>query len=79
MVCAKFLPPCIKLPFWSGFPITSRLEHGYWLSYYNDGEGPGMDATVYSPDEDEDPAFEVDLKFINNTPYHLADGKLLQR
>ena len=57
--------------FWSGFPITSRLEHGYWLSYYNDGEGPGMDATVYSPDEDEDPAFEVDLKFINNTPYHL--------
>ncbi len=57
--------------FWAGFPITSRLEHGYWLSYYNDGEGPGMDATVYSPDEDEDPAFEVDLKFINNTPYHL--------
>lgn len=57
--------------FWAGFPIKSRLEHGYWLSYYNDGEGPGMDATVYSPDEDEDPAFEVDLKFINNTPYHL--------
>jgi vancomycin resistance protein YoaR len=57
--------------FWAGFPITSRLEHGYWLSYYNDGEGPGMDATVYSPDENEDPAFEVDLKFINNTPYHL--------
>ncbi|MBE2222846.1 MAG: VanW family protein [Anaerolineae bacterium] len=57
--------------FWAGFPITSRLEHGYWLTYYNDGEGPGMDATVYSPDEDEDPAFEVDLKFINNTPYHL--------
>ena len=57
--------------FWSGFPITSRLEHGYWLSYYNDGEGPGMDATVYSPDEDENPLFEVDLKFINNTPYHL--------
>ena len=57
--------------FWSGFPITSRLEHGYWLTYYNDGEGPGMDATVYSPDEDENPLFEVDLKFINNTPYHL--------
>lgn len=57
--------------FWGGFPITSRLEHGYWLTYYNDGEGPGMDATVYSPGEDEDPAFEVDLKFINNTPYHL--------
>ena len=57
--------------FWAGFPIESRLEHGYWLTYYNDGEGPGMDATVYSPDEDEDPAFEVDLRFINNTPYHL--------
>ncbi len=49
--------------FWAGFPITSRLEHGYWLNYYNDGEGPGMDATIYSP--------IVDLKFINNTPYHL--------
>ncbi|MBK8985016.1 MAG: VanW family protein [Chloroflexi bacterium] len=49
--------------FWAGFPITSRLEHGYWLSYYNDGEGPGMDATIYTP--------IVDLKFINNTPYHL--------
>jgi vancomycin resistance protein YoaR len=49
--------------FWAGFPITSRLEHGYWLTYYNDGEGPGMDATIYSP--------IVDLKFINNTPYHL--------
>ncbi|MFO7678593.1 MAG: VanW family protein [Chloroflexota bacterium] len=57
--------------FWAGFPITSRLEHGYWLTYYNDGEGPGMDATVYSPDPGEDPTFEVDLKFINNTPYHL--------
>lgn len=49
--------------FWAGFPMTARLEHGYWLDYYNDGEGPGMDATVYSP--------IVDLKFINNTPYYL--------
>jgi vancomycin resistance protein YoaR len=49
--------------FWAGFPIVERWEHGYWLNYYNDGEGPGMDATVYSP--------IVDLKFINNTPYHL--------
>ncbi len=49
--------------FWAGFPIVNRLEHGYWLSYYNDGEGPGMDATIYSP--------IVDFKFINNTPYHL--------
>ncbi len=49
--------------FWSGFPIVERWEHGYWLDYYNDGEGPGMDATVYSP--------VVDLRFVNNTPYHL--------
>ena len=49
--------------FWAGFPVTERWEHGYMLGYYNDGEGPGMDATVYSP--------IVDFKFINNTPYHL--------
>ncbi|RMH02160.1 MAG: hypothetical protein D6706_00655 [Chloroflexi bacterium] len=49
--------------FWAGFPITERWEHGYMLGYYNDGEGPGMDATVFSP--------IVDFRFINNTPYHL--------
>lgn len=49
--------------FWAGFPIEERYEHGYMLGYYNDGEGPGMDATVFSP--------VVDLKFINNTEYHL--------
>lgn len=49
--------------FWAGFPIVERWEHGYMVGYYNDGEGPGMDATVFSP--------IVDLRFINNTPYHL--------
>ncbi len=49
--------------FLGGFPITERWAHGYWLDYYNDGQGPGMDATVYSP--------IVDMRFINNTPYHL--------
>ena len=33
--------------FWSGFPIVERWEHGYMVGYYNDGEGPGMDATVF--------------------------------
>lgn len=49
--------------FWSGFPITERLEHGYRVHYYDDGEGPGMDATVFSP--------LVDLKFVNNTDHYL--------
>lgn len=49
--------------FWSGFPITERLEHGYRVHYYDDGEGPGMDASVYSP--------ILDLKFVNNTDHHL--------
>ncbi|RMD48024.1 MAG: vanomycin resistance protein VanB, partial [Candidatus Thermofonsia bacterium] len=49
--------------FFAGYPIVARQEHGYWLDYYNDGEGPGMDATVFSP--------IVDFRFVNNTPYHL--------
>jgi vancomycin resistance protein YoaR len=49
--------------FWAGFPIEERWEHGYRVGYYDDGEGAGMDATIYSP--------IVDLKFTNNTPHHL--------
>ena len=49
--------------FWAGFPIVERWEHGYMVNYYNDGEGPGMDATVFTP--------LVDFRFINNTPHHL--------
>ncbi len=49
--------------FWAGFPIVERWEHGYMVGYYNDGEGPGMDATVFTP--------LVDFRFINNTPHHL--------
>ncbi len=49
--------------FWAGFPIVERWEHGYRVPYYDDGEGPGMDATVYSP--------IVDFRFINDTPHYL--------
>ncbi|MCA9939060.1 MAG: VanW family protein, partial [Anaerolineales bacterium] len=49
--------------FWAGFPILERWAHGYRVGYYEAGEGPGMDATVFSP--------LVDLRFVNNTPYYL--------
>jgi vancomycin resistance protein YoaR len=49
--------------FYAGFPILERYPHGYRVGYYEAGEGPGMDATVYSP--------VVDFRFVNDTPYHL--------
>ena len=49
--------------FYAGFPILDRVNHAYRVSYYEQGEGPGMDATVYSP--------VVDFRFVNDTPYHL--------
>lgn len=49
--------------FYAGFPILERYAHGYQVSYYNAGEGPGMDAAIYTPD--------LDFRFLNDTPYHL--------
>jgi vancomycin resistance protein YoaR len=49
--------------FYAGFPFLERHPHGYRVSYYEHGEGPGMDATVFYPD--------IDLLFENDTPYHL--------
>jgi vancomycin resistance protein YoaR len=49
--------------FYGGFPILERYPHGYRVAYYEQGEGPGMDATVYSP--------VVDFRFLNDTDYHL--------
>lgn len=49
--------------FYGGYPILDRVEHAYRVAYYEEGEGPGMDATVYSP--------IVDFRFLNDTPYHL--------
>ncbi len=49
--------------FYAGYPINERWPHGYWVGYYDSGEGKGMDATVYEP--------LVDLRFTNDTPYWL--------
>ncbi|HLA43795.1 MAG TPA: VanW family protein [Aggregatilineales bacterium] len=49
--------------FYAGFPILERYPHGYRVGYYETGEGPGMDSTVFSP--------VVDFRFKNDTPYHL--------
>ena len=47
----------------AGFPIVERYPHGYRVSYYERGMGPGFDASVFSP--------YADFKFINNTASHL--------
>lgn len=44
----------------TGLPITERSSHSYRVSYY---EPAGTDATIYSP--------HPDLRFINDTGYHL--------
>ncbi len=48
----------------AGYAITERNSHGYRVGYYEyAGAGPGLDAAIWQPD--------VDLRFINDTPYHL--------
>jgi vancomycin resistance protein YoaR len=47
----------------AGFPIVERYPHGYRVSYYERGMGPGYDATVFSP--------YVDLKFVNDSDSYL--------
>ncbi|HEY3340482.1 MAG TPA: VanW family protein, partial [Anaerolineae bacterium] len=47
----------------AGFPIGERYPHGYRVSYYEHGMGPGYDATVFSP--------YVDLKFVNDYDTYL--------
>jgi vancomycin resistance protein YoaR len=49
--------------FYGGYPILERVEHAYRVGYYEEGEGPGLDATVYAP--------IVDFRFLNDTPYYL--------
>lgn len=54
-----------RAAFDAGFPFIERHAHGYRVGYYERGdpEGVGMDAAIYTPD--------LDLRFINDTPYHL--------
>ena len=52
-----------RAAFAAGFPIIERWPHAYRVSWYERGFGPGLDATVFSPD--------VDFEFKNDTPYHL--------
>lgn len=52
-----------RAAFSAGFPIIERWPHAYRVSWYERGFGPGLDATVFSPD--------VDFKFTNDTPYAL--------
>lgn len=49
--------------FWGGFDIGARTPHAYQVGYYEDGEGTGMDATVFNP--------LVDFTFTNNTEHYL--------
>jgi vancomycin resistance protein YoaR len=49
--------------FYGGYPILERVEHAYRVGYYEEGEGPGLDATVYAP--------IVNFRFLNDTPYYL--------
>jgi vancomycin resistance protein YoaR len=52
-----------RAAFWAGLPIIERHAHGYRVAYYEQGEPPGFDATIYSP--------IVDLKVHNDTGHWL--------
>lgn len=52
-----------RAAFFGGFEIVERWAHGYRVSWYEIGGGPGLDATVYSPD--------VDFKFRNDSQGYL--------
>lgn len=47
----------------AGLPVVERRAHAYRVGYYEQGFGPGLDATVYSP--------TTDFKFKNNTDAYL--------
>lgn len=47
----------------AGLEITRRLPHSYRVSYYEQDQKPGIDATVYVGD--------TDLRFRNDTDHHI--------
>ncbi len=54
-----------RAAFWAGLPITERWGHSFYISWYDKygygeyGDGPGMDATIFTGGPD--------LKFVNDT------------
>lgn len=50
----------------AGMPITAWKAHSYRVGYYEQGNQPGYDATVYSP--------STDFRFLNDTGHHLLIG-----
>ncbi len=52
-----------RAAFFGGYPIVERTAHAYRVSYYEEGVGPGLDATVFTP--------YVDFKFKNDQPTWL--------
>jgi len=53
-----------RAAFSGGYAITERNSHGYRVGYYEYANaGPGLDAAIWQP--------EIDLRFQNNSPYHL--------
>lgn len=47
----------------AGLPITERHGHAYRVSYYEQDQKPGLDATIFAP--------TTDLKFKNDTPAYI--------
>lgn len=52
-----------RTAFFGGFELVERWAHGYRVGWYETKSGPGLDATVYTPD--------VDFKFRNDTDHYL--------
>ncbi|MEW5958889.1 MAG: VanW family protein, partial [Chloroflexota bacterium] len=52
-----------RTAFFGGFKLIERWAHGYRVSWYETEAGPGLDATIYSPD--------IDFKFRNDTEHYL--------